>query len=490
MVFSAPLRFAVGVLSLIALGGCGEVQEAERFETAKSAVMRQVTRYSLPLDDGSTIVVDSVSRMTKAQLTSLVLAADRSTKTGCPYTYAVKGLFNGRQGDRIFVTDFYLAWFDFSLADGVGSTRWARSGQLAGFWSLDPNGYGFRNFYDPTGATGGRGNADGICWNWPRNELIVGSNSPNRQQWWWDTYAPPVEHTIVFSRPQAEWTSDPASHYNLFSVHYAQGVPSSGFVRGSDAVQNSAGVHYSTAGLMTSWHGETSFRAVNPANPGNGPVVTGTVSYVLDYSCSDTSIQAVWLFSPSVHVTPLNLYVDVWTGYAGLGRSTTCSPVPAPVPATVYGIPEAGQSSYHSYNTARMSVPWSWIDRNGSLHPVAANGTAAFPWSEAVPCNATALNVGVTAEVASGLPIGATMDLGFASNLSTSGKPYLRMTNLVSPTQGDGSQANPAAFPFRNFVSGYENTDQQQGMLMMSYGTNQLLQGGKWYITSFSISSI
>lgn len=103
-----------------------------------------VTRFTAYLDSGHTVTVDNASSWTNGWVSNLILAADRSTREGCPYDSTVyKGLV--QQGDRIFVNDNYLAWFDFSAKDGVafatppyGGT-WHRSGELAGFWTLDPS---------------------------------------------------------------------------------------------------------------------------------------------------------------------------------------------------------------------------------------------------------------------------------------------------------------------------------------------------------------
>src|SRR5258708_30111498 len=82
---------------------------------------------TVALDDGTRINVDYAdyapvngalnSVLAPNILQNLVLAADRSTQSGCPYYAPKKGLF--RTGDRIFITNNYLAWFDYTLADGI-----------------------------------------------------------------------------------------------------------------------------------------------------------------------------------------------------------------------------------------------------------------------------------------------------------------------------------------------------------------------------------
>src|SRR5687767_10598619 len=131
-----------------------------------------VTRISVTLDDGSTVTVDDTSSYGTATVQQLVLVADRSTADGCPFDAPDrKGLFT--TGDRIVVSDNFVAWLDLTLTDGndFGSSfgaNWSR-GELAGFWALNPSTKMFKYF---TLAS------DQNCWNWPRNQLIPGSNSP------------------------------------------------------------------------------------------------------------------------------------------------------------------------------------------------------------------------------------------------------------------------------------------------------------------------
>jgi len=141
------------------------------------------SRFSVTLDDSSTVTVDNASSMTDNWVSGLVIAADRSTQEDCPYDSPnYKGLF--KNGDRICVTDNYMVWFDYTTNDGMTFSNppyggnWERSGALAGFWSLDPNTSYFK--YWKTGPND--------CWNWAHNELISGSASPNQEQHWWDKY--------------------------------------------------------------------------------------------------------------------------------------------------------------------------------------------------------------------------------------------------------------------------------------------------------------
>jgi hypothetical protein len=129
-----------------------------------------VVRFQHQMDDGTFITVDNASGWPQSTVVNLVYAADRSTRSGCPYDFGTKGLF--KTGDRIFVNQNYLAWFDYTIGDGVVypagfDNGWSRSGELAGFWTIDSVTQ-FPKYFRQ---------APGGCWNWPANELISGSAS-------------------------------------------------------------------------------------------------------------------------------------------------------------------------------------------------------------------------------------------------------------------------------------------------------------------------
>lgn len=150
-----------------------------------------VSRFNQTLDGGTTVTVDNASSWTNTAVGALVLTADRSTQEDSPYnTPNYKGLF--KTGDRICVTNNYLAWFDNTAGDGIASpsppygNTWNRTGELTGWWSLNPDTATFRYFR--TGPNGYN--------NWAHNELIAGSDSPNQEKSWWDAHSPGTEHTI------------------------------------------------------------------------------------------------------------------------------------------------------------------------------------------------------------------------------------------------------------------------------------------------------
>lgn len=437
------------------------------------------------LDDRSPLTVDNASRMSAAQVSTLVLAADRSTQSGCPYYKATKGLIKGgANADRVFVSDYYLAWFDYTLNDGVGTHQFSRSGTLAGYWSLNPNTQGFKYYLEPYSPARETPNAEGTCWNWARNELLPGSNSPKAQLYWWDRYAPPLENTLVFQTPTSV-SSGAYGSINLFSTVYTQGTTGANFAKGSDGWQDSLAVHYTTAGTLSSWRGDKTFTAANPKN--TSEISTGTIEYVLDFVCKEKEIQVVWLFKSSTTVTPINYYANAWNAHSGLGPITTCDSSGASVPARVIGTPMANGTPYHSYNFGKSSVDLARIDQLGRLTWFSPNTITTFPWTEAKPCNG--VNVGlITKKFVSGLPNGSTLEVGFNSTLNNS-QPYMKIINRISPTQGTGSAADPKALPFQQMVANYENNDQQQGLILMSYNSGQTLQGGVWYLSSYSVTT-
>jgi hypothetical protein len=472
------------------------------------------------LDDGSSVIVNYAdyaptnsalnSILVSGVIQNLVLAADRSTQTGCPYYAPKKGLI--RSGDRIFITNNYIAWFDYTLNDGIGSTDWARSGGLAGYWSLDSNKadystVNFRHFYDPgKTVSGNTPNANGLCWNWARNELIPGSDSPTGAVYWWDTYSPPVEHTIVFKSTAAGATE-------LLSTDYPQGVSGSQFTVGNTGWwDGTAGTHYTTSALLSGAGGQYEFISVNPNT------TSGEVQYVLDYDCQQDGILVNWVFSSSVTVVPKNIYVDVWAAYAGLGAAIAAQGLPAnetcgedsaePVAAMEYGV---GASPYHSFEYVQSSLPTSTLSiENGTAATVngAADAIVAFPWTQTDPCNKLNGGKGYNAQVATtpittGVPQSAMIVGGFSSSMSST-SPLLRVTNMVNPQQttctgspaagespaaGNCPESAPAAFPLQQFIVGYEHSDQTQGILFASQQTGQTLIGGQWYIVGFMLSS-
>ena len=79
----------------------------------------------ITLDDGVTTVTVTTTAVTWsiAEITALVVWADRSTKDDCNTTTPIKGFFEA--GDRVFLATKYLAWLG--------------RGRIRGLWTVDPS---------------------------------------------------------------------------------------------------------------------------------------------------------------------------------------------------------------------------------------------------------------------------------------------------------------------------------------------------------------
>jgi hypothetical protein len=325
-------------------------------------VPARVKRTLVTLDDGSKVTVDNISSQIPADIVAkIVLTADRSTKTGCPLSTSAKGLFAA--GDRIAVSDYYVAWFDYTLRDGVepppkwpGPDAYPRSGTLAGLWSLDPQAPG------PTGAyfahvAGIADPANRICANWPRNELIVGSNSPEGQWYWWDKYSPGLENTMDITQ-----SSDGAAT-GFFSSVYAQAAAASNFQVTADGVQDSSGdLHYATSSLLTSDRGATTFRSALTGHTGH----TGSIKTTFQYIPGERGVAVVWDFSSTAPAGVNNVYASLWLSYTGQYPTTNYTRGPNyPLPTNTFG-------NLHRYGLSNLGVALSG--------PVEYAGPLAFSW--------------------------------------------------------------------------------------------------------------
>ena len=432
-------------------------------------------RFQAYMDDGSRIDVDNASHMPDDLVQDLVLVADRSTQTGCPFDEPKKGFF--KTGDRIFISDYYIAWFDYTLDDGVDtplnwpdsttphSQSWSRSGTLAGLWSLDPSTQNFRYFYNPVVPVNDEQNH--ICWNWPRNELIPGSNSPGGQLYWWDKYGPPLEHTIVVP------TSADGSKYDLFGAVYAEFNPKvSNFTVLLDGLQDADGVHYKTQAYMTSWiPNHSTYTNIKTGEKGR-------ISYILEFICKDTEIEVKWEFAPETDIEVENLYVDLWLEYAGQNDRACNTGGYYPLPTRVYGL---DVDPYHSYN---------YVQTHSSISDY------TFPWTNAKACSGVNYDVGIGGNFpfvkSSLIRKNQFIRTGFESNMNPA-KPGWQMTNLVVPNAGNGTQKKPIGFPFNKMITNYENSDQQQGLILARQANNPnnwfTLRKYKWYQAHYSLST-
>jgi hypothetical protein len=67
------------------------------------------------------------------------------------------------------------------------------------------------------------------------------------------------------------------------------------------------------------------------------------------------------------------------------------------------------------------------------------------------------------------------------------------MTNLAVPNAGNGTRKNPIGFPFNKMITNYENSDQQQGLILARQANNPknwfTLRKHRWYQAHYSLST-
>lgn len=372
---------------------------------------QKVQRFTVGLDDGSLVTVDTISQYPHATVATMVIAADRSTQTGCPFSVRKKGLI--RAGDRVLVTDYYIAWFDYTFDDGVAAPGWPqstfdRSGALAGLWSLDPTTVGptgvyFKNVVGFTNAT------YGICFNWPRNELEPGSYSPTGVMNWWDKYSPPNENTIGVVNG-----ANIANGIEAVSVHYGDASLSAGFTMVDDGLQDAnMAVHYSISKNLADSNGNTGLESIS----GGSALIHTNFAYV----ANEAGITVYWNFlAAGGSVYAMNVYSSLWQSYAFLTdgpayptTDTTCGnsspqavldtlPIPTnlpprnntannPLPYGLTGSPSFAGPQENTFESATSNLPIyfnniPYLTCNGSLltakNPFCPVGqTASFAWT-------------------------------------------------------------------------------------------------------------
>jgi len=378
-----------------------------------------ISRITVVLDGGQSVTVDNNSTWSNSWVTSLVIAADRSTTEGCPYDPPdYKGLF--KSGDRIFVNNNYLAWFDLSTDDGISfanppfGAHWERSGELAGWWTLNPSTSYFR--YWKTGPDG--------CWNWAHNELIPGSASPRREQHWWDKYAPPTEHSL-------EVVSGASKFFT--SYHYARQTTRSQWALVLDGSVDAAGVHYKTSARMTSW---TYAVDIVDGNDSNG--IANYIQAEVEYICKPNEIVSIWRFKPNNNDVVLsNAFVYLWTAYAQDEDGTACDAggSGSQWPGMVYGRPLYNQSSLTLRTSFSPYGPYS----AGTIVAMALGPTCPTPHK----------NQDIYTTPAFAVTDGSWIRTGEASNLSVS-SPRFQYTNLGVPNLEPGSTRTPTSSPGRS----------------------------------------
>lgn len=452
---------------------------------AAAPLASAATRITVSLDAGASVTVDNISSFPEATVRSLVLAADRSTQDGCPYDAPDrKGLI--RSGDRVVISDHYLAWLDITSTDGVGfpngfPPKYTRSGELAGYWTLDPSTQGFK-FLIPADAH--------HCANWARNELIPGSASPAGEKLWWDRYAPPTEHTIavVTAHDPVDEAKDTKV---LFAHNYSQGAPNGLWKLAVDGQVNSDGaVYFKTTGRMADASGSVD---VSDGTDANG--ITTVINSEVEYFFRPTDILNAWRFSASNTVEANNVYVFYWVAQAS-GQDmdgTACDVEPkaldvwpsisytktwytqASVPL-VPTFPTNGQPAYHEFpvgSTVKM------VNGPKCSNPYVNQDINSWKYRERNP------NVIVD---------GTWLRVGESLSTPANSKRFLTYVHQMPNPNGDGSKASPFDFKFNRMLSWNETHDGTLGFGVASGPYSKrvdysILNAGTWYYTLHALSS-
>lgn len=443
------------------------------------------TRLTVSLDAGASVTVDNISTMPEATVRTLVLAADRSTQDGCPYDAPDrKGLI--RSGDRVVVSDHYIAWLDVTSTDGVSfptgfPSKYTRSGELAGYWTLNPSTQGFK-FFAPADAR--------HCGNWARNELIPGSASPAGEKLWWDRYAPPTEHTIAVVTAY-----DPVDEAKdtkvLFAHNYSQGASNGQWKLAVDGQVNSDGaVYFKTTGRMANAAGSVD---VSDGTDANG--ITAVINSEVEYFFRPTDILNGWRFSASKTVQANNVYVFYWVAHAsGQDMDGTACDV-QPLAADVWPSISDTKTWY-----TQASVP---------LVPTfATNGQPAyheFPVGSAVKmvngpkCSNPYVNQDINSwkyrdRFNDVIGDGTWMRVGESLSTPANSKRFLTYVHQMPNPTGAGTKESPYDFRFSRMLSWNETHDGTLGFGVASgpylkRSEYTILDSGLWFYTLHALSS-
>jgi hypothetical protein len=418
-----------------------------------------VVRYTQLLDGGVPVTVDNASGWSQSEVWNIVLAADRSTREECVYGPPdIKGLF--KTGDRIFVNQNYLAWFDFTVGDGVTfpsppyANNWVRSGELAGFWTLDPSTHLFK--YYRTGPNG--------CPNWPANELITGSASPNGGTNWWDAHSPAIEHSICIS--QTNNGPDMCMSFN-----FAQSTANSGFQVLLDGYDGVDGIHYSQQAKMTSGN-----NAVDIYD-NNDTVLSGqSIDAEIQYICRSGDILSTWKFKPNVPVTAHNIYSYIWSSYTGNDLDgTACDPssVGSQYPSS------SEVTKQPRYASARDGLQNNWDF-------TIVGDSVWMPMVMRSPCPGS--EDPYNDDMWSAQPgLGSWIRWGYDNSLDKT-NPRFQVINLTTPNTGSGTLSDPISIPMASLTFAHERHDETLGMGIIKQETTTLA-ANTWYQVYYSFST-
>ena len=442
------------------------------------------------LDDGTYVIVTNASSYTADQARSLVLRADRSTRSNCPDTPALEGLIDGARsedsatvlGDKLFLSDNYLAWFDYTKQDpqsGHWGGHWTRSGALAGWWTLHPLAKDFR--YKLAGRAG--------CGGWAPNELLPGSASPNADatnptdnRFHWDKYSPPSEQCLVTipncPHPCTPW---------FYCYHYAQSAGAWLQVEGQEPVPG--GERYLTVGKMARGYLTDDPDAPNPVythetriallGPGDTPeYLDGKfIDASVEYVATAQGVRVIWKFKPDADLDAGNLFMYLWAGYAQDLDVAGCTSPPTRErcqcdqgPGNEW--PDAVFRRFHCHQSNMETRRQPDGDFFGPFQ------TARF----SLPAACGSFNTDIF-----GSDPG---DGDFVTLADCDGGPKWRFTVKGQPG-GSGTSWNPERIVWPRITTWNENRgDGSMGFGVDAVGNTYHLQADRWYVAEYFLESV
>lgn len=247
--------------------------------------------------------VHNRSSYTDAVANRLAFDAYLSTKATGSTTV---GLFGA--ADHVIVTNNYVAWLSYSPA------AYARSGALTGLWTINPTTQTLK---------------------YGRNQLIPGSEGslPGGGDYFWDTSAPPVEHTLeVVPNPE-----DP--NLTLLLAHnYIQNLGNGTFAAPAPTINAADNtLSFQTSGWMGGFERRIGVGITRSNVIANDAAFGGRyIQSTVEYRFAQDYVDSIWTFQiRSNSSTPAsflanNIYMLAWTGYAPgyreyLNGNTPCS---------------------------------------------------------------------------------------------------------------------------------------------------------------------
>lgn len=423
---------------------------------------------AVPLDGGASVITHNMSKYTEAKIKELVIVADRSTKQKRPYEFATKGLMGER--DRVVVTDSYIAWIGLTPTSG----GYARSGELAGIWTLDPVGFPDGRFKNFEGINA----APSLPNYWPRNELLPGSVGAREDggDYFWDSYSPPTEHSIGVVLP--DFLGSMASSPVLLAHNYIQGASGSesnySESLGNYSAQTGT-LSFQTSGKMAgdNFYPTNERWGHRPSQSESRPGILSTITYRF----SQSYIDSVWEFTPTHTFLANNVYAFVWLGhapgFAGSYLPTDAKPVAGPceprmrgrIPLETYSPSLFVRGTGLDLNSVAISAPYAQLPSTGF-------------------CSTTEyVNYDINKVLDPLAKQDAALDVSADSNFS---RRNLTFTLL----------ANETDFPFNRLVAWTETRDGTQGIGMAKgpydgtfSGLRYNLEGGRTYRAAFRLST-